>query len=396
MTDVDVLKDIAVHELPSPAPPLAPYELPLNHNVDGLRIDRGGSGDGVVYAILPLSFAPYLAKIQPDRHEKPANPAHFPAYVGSAVSFVKRRNRHLRDLRSGKHHSRRLQRIWEKYGPAHLAFVVLEGGLNAGGLIAREQYWIDLLKPAFNTLTNAGNSLGLKHRPETLVRMSLAHLGNQASKGRELSPEHRLKISLSLLGNQRTKGHRPSDSTLQKLRYANKGRVKSEETRAKLRTAMLGKPKSPEHRAALSRAVKGRRLSEQTRHKISLANLGRPATNAGKPASPETRRKIGDAQRGRKRPASCGLKISLALKGRPKSAAHRESIRRSWIRRRASPDYADYCARSSARRKGWNPDNLWRAKMSRTHKSKRKSEAHKAAIKRALLARSRRLRPPMP
>jgi len=397
VTGPDGRRYVATRELPETAPSPDTGKLPLKESPGGVWVEERDAHGCAIYAILPLPLVPVLAQLQGDKHDCSSRSAHrFRAYVGSAVNVVKRRNRHLRDLGSGKHHSRRLQRIWEKHGPSHLAFVTLERGIDDSQLIAREQYWIDLLKPAFNTLTNAGNSLGLKHRPETLVRMSRARLGNQASKGRELSPEHRSKISLSLLGNQRTKGYRASAFTLQKLRDANKGRVKSEETRAKLRAVMLGKPKSPEHRAALSRVARGRRLSEQTRHKISLANLGRPAPNAGKPASPETRRKIGDAQRGRKRSAACGLKISLALKGRPKSTAHRESIRQSWIRRKASPNYADYCARSSARRKGWKPDSLWRAKMSRTHKGKPKSEAHKAAIKRSLLSRSLKLRPPMP
>jgi group I intron endonuclease len=86
-------------------------------------------------------------------------------YVGSTTNFTNRKSRHLNDLNKGKHHSKKLQRSWSKYGADNFIFVILED--NVENLIEREQYWIDFLdsyENGFNSRPDAQPVLfGEKH-----------------------------------------------------------------------------------------------------------------------------------------------------------------------------------------------------------------------------------------
>ena len=61
-------------------------------------------------------------------------------YIGSTVSFSKRKSRHLKLLRENKHHSYLLQKEWEE---GLFEFIILEKVLEKELLIEREQWWID-------------------------------------------------------------------------------------------------------------------------------------------------------------------------------------------------------------------------------------------------------------
>lgn len=47
-------------------------------------------------------------------------------YVGSSTNYSKRKSRHIAGLKSGRHHSIKLQRAWDKYGGDNFRFIVLE------------------------------------------------------------------------------------------------------------------------------------------------------------------------------------------------------------------------------------------------------------------------------
>jgi group I intron endonuclease len=61
-------------------------------------------------------------------------------YIGSAKDIHIRWRRHKYDLRRGRHHNIRLQRLWDKYKEKSFVFEVLE---IADNLFEREQYFID-------------------------------------------------------------------------------------------------------------------------------------------------------------------------------------------------------------------------------------------------------------
>ena len=89
------------------------------------------------------------SKIKPER-----------IYIGSTVDFVHRRNQHLTDLRRGKHGNAKIVRHCNKYGASDLVFTLIEPCFPEF-LIPREQYYLDTLKPYFNTRTIADSCRGI-------------------------------------------------------------------------------------------------------------------------------------------------------------------------------------------------------------------------------------------
>lgn len=142
-------------------------------------------------------------------------------YVGSAVDFFKRFAGHKNSLMRQDHHSRYLQRAWDKYGEENFVFEVIEKVLDKTQLIEREQHYLDTLNPEYSVRKKCVTSpLGIKRTKETKLRMSVSQIG------KTLSAEHRKKMSVS------HKGCTPW----------NKGKVGiySEETKEKMRIAAKG------------------------------------------------------------------------------------------------------------------------------------------------------------
>lgn len=83
-------------------------------------------------------------------------------YVGSAArSFKHRWNGHKTDFSRGVHHSRWMQRIYNKYGLEVFRFDIVIVCRREDCLLY-EQKVIDLYKPEFNTSPTAGSALGVK------------------------------------------------------------------------------------------------------------------------------------------------------------------------------------------------------------------------------------------
>src|SRR5690606_28209515 len=117
-------------------------------------------------------------------------------YVGSAVSLKKRWREHRRQLQDGRHHSRFLQRAWNKYGPLFFRFQVI-AYCDRDNLLFYEQRLIDGLKPDYNTSPTAGSQLGYRHTAETRQKMSVSRRRNPSSprKGMTHTAEAKAKIS---------------------------------------------------------------------------------------------------------------------------------------------------------------------------------------------------------
>lgn len=112
-------------------------------------------------------------------------------YIGSAASLSNRKQKHLSDLNTGKHHNRYLQRVYNKYGKDYFIFKVVEYS-EKESLLEREQFWIDRFdfkNELYNLTPTAGSSLGCKRSDEFRRKIS------EANKGKKLSDEHRNKIS---------------------------------------------------------------------------------------------------------------------------------------------------------------------------------------------------------
>lgn len=198
-------------------------------------------------------------------------------YVGSARSLDSRWRRHSHDLAHGKHHSRKLQRAFDKYGASAFEFSVLEHVSDLAQLIIREQHWIDALnafKTGYNALPAAGSALGQVRSEETRAKL----------RGRVIPAETRERMSaakkgivpaIALAAAIAANTGRPlSEDRKEKIRAANTGKRHTDETRRRLAEINTGKtygPRSDELRARLSVIQRERVLSDEAKANISRA-----------------------------------------------------------------------------------------------------------------------------
>ena len=197
-------------------------------------------------------------------------------YIGSALHFAKRWGSHRILLRKGDHHCRHLQSAWNLYGEKSFKLEIIEYVDDRTLLIEREQYYIDTLKPEYNSAKIAGSSLGVIQTKETVDKriatrrangkpwtsdkrkeeMKIFMKGNQIHKGCKHSEEMKSKASKLAkercstkefkefmrgvnLGNQNKKGKACSEEAKKLLREKNLGKIDSEET--KLRKSLAVK-----------------------------------------------------------------------------------------------------------------------------------------------------------
>jgi len=185
------------------------------------------------------------SKIKPER-----------CYIGSAINIKNRWTNHLWNLQENKHGSIKLQRHFNKYGESDLVFIIVELCFPEF-MTAREQYYINKLKPWFNISKIADSRLGCKHSEETKRKMSKAAKGRISNrKGVKLSEETKQKLSKA--------NKCPSAEIRKKISEANKGHIVTKETRKKI-----------------SKGNKGKKLTEEHKRKISEANI----RNGNKPPS---------------------------------------------------------------------------------------------------------------
>jgi group I intron endonuclease len=143
-------------------------------------------------------------------------------YIGSSSHISRRWNTHKRELSNKTHSNKKLQRAWNKYGSEIFIFSIIEE-CEKNKLVEKEQNYINMLKPEYNTLKTAYSALG----------------------------------------------HTLSDEAKQKIREKATGRVFSKETIQKMREAKLGKV-SPR---------KGCKLTQEQIEKTRLAKLGQRHPN---------------------------------------------------------------------------------------------------------------------
>ena len=226
-------------------------------------------------------------------------------YTGSAVDIPDRWRCHRKDLRSVDcHHSRSLQRAWNKYGEDAFEFRVLLYCDPIKEIMVEEfeQRAIDQ-KSEYNICKVAGSNLGMKFGPpseEHRAKNAAAQRGRKHSKetrdkigasqkGRKISKEHRAKISAAKMGVKMSaeacanmsaaqKGRKHSKEHRAKISAAQRGSKRSAETRARMSLARMGikmPPRSDEHRAKLSAGRMGKKHSDETRAKTRKASANR-------------------------------------------------------------------------------------------------------------------------
>ena len=148
-------------------------------------------------------------------------------YVGSSSDIQHRWNCHRSDFRLGKHHSRYMQKAWNKYGERNFEFIVLSV-CELDSLYAEEQKYIDKMNPVYNVTKKAqGGQVGIKRSSSFRENLSRILLGNKRSLGHRHSDETKAKVSTSLIGNTRSLGHKQSDDTKRKHAQSSKGNTRA-------------------------------------------------------------------------------------------------------------------------------------------------------------------------
>lgn len=189
-------------------------------------------------------------------------------YIGSTASkggFKKRWSYHLTDLRQNKHHSRHLQRAWNKYGEQSFLFEIIEIIEDVSVILEREQYYIDNFKSydvniGYNICKVAGNSLGVKKTLEMNLHQSLLRKGKPIpwmNTGEIRTDEHKKNLSDSLKGRKSEKQNKNYEEFY--------GEEKALELRKKLSEAHKGQfigDKHPQAKPILQYSVSGEFIQE--------------------------------------------------------------------------------------------------------------------------------------
>lgn len=260
-------------------------------------------------------------------------------YVGSSVKVKSRWKTHLKELAAGRHHSSKLQRAWNKYGPDAFSFEIHEVVSDVDLLLVVEQKVIDEYDAAqsgYNVLPKAGSHLGAKRTDETRDKLSAANIGKKHSEAT------RKKIS------EAGRGRKHSDEHRQKMREAMTGRVFTDEHLEKL-AAAREKMFTPEVRKKISDRAKARGILPATRDAATKANTGRkPSCDSvekriahlrGVSLSADHKKKIGLANKGKIRTEETRRKLSEAHLGKrpdPEMLIRRNAaIKAAWARRKA-------------------------------------------------------------
>lgn len=108
-------------------------------------------------------------------------------YIGSAINLKRRFEEHKTLLRHNKHHNRRLQNSWNKYGEHNFKFDVIEL-VEEDYLLDIEQQWIDntnVCKIGFNLAQKAGAGGSCRDWIITYPDGTEKHLNNMTKFARE-------------------------------------------------------------------------------------------------------------------------------------------------------------------------------------------------------------------
>ncbi len=178
-------------------------------------------------------------------------------YVGSAISFDKRKKDHLNRLKNGKHHSNKLQNAYNKYGKEKFTFSILEIVDSTDILVEAEQKWINDLKPEYNMTLIAGlnSHIGMKRSEETKKKISEALKGKKLSeetkkkisdtlKGKKLSNKHKRNITIGIQNSEKFKQALCNPIRLEKIkktRLENGGYIVSDEMKQKISETLKSK-----------------------------------------------------------------------------------------------------------------------------------------------------------
>ena len=194
-------------------------------------------------------------------------------YVGSSSNISKRWLAHKFLLKNGQHHSRLLQRSWDKHGADVFVFEIIVL-FPVDLLLQKEQEWIERLNAAsprngFNVLPTAGSQRGAKRTAQARLNMSKAAKGKKKPKR---TPEHQAKLTQARIGKVFSAEVRAKISTAQ---TGKKRGPHSEATKLKISEAHKGEKPNIEALKKAWAAVRGSKHSMETRQQMSSTHKAR-------------------------------------------------------------------------------------------------------------------------
>ena len=204
-------------------------------------------------------------------------------YIGQTSNFSKRFNEHRLSLNKKIHHSKHLQRAWDKYGEENFKFEILEIVDDTLILDEREQYYLDIFESwnrnkGYNIARDASApGRGSRHTKKWKLEASKRTSGeNNPMYGRERTSEWKRQHSIRMSGkNSPFYGKHHTDKAKKKIRNGNLGRVITDSTKQKMSKnhSDVSGSKNPNF---------GKHFSPESRKKISDANKGKVPWNKGK------------------------------------------------------------------------------------------------------------------
>lgn len=185
-------------------------------------------------------------------------------YIGSSKDIKSRWYQHKHKLKHNKHENDHLQKAWNKYGGDAFVFSILEECVLDKNLItAREQFYLDTIKPEYNILSKAYTSLGRKHSDKTKKKIS----ENNFMKKFGHSEETKKQISKTLKGKSKSSSHilkmchrKHDNGTKDKISQSLLGHECSVETKQKISESCRG-------RIPWNKGITGKKQTEESNQK---------------------------------------------------------------------------------------------------------------------------------
>lgn len=174
------------------------------------------------------------------------------SYIGSSHRVSARWYAHKRLLKSGRHHSPRLQAAWSKYGESDFSMRVLEECPRTS-LLVKEQEYIDAFRPVFNACPLARSRAGSTVLPEVRERI------RRGMTGKKFTAEHRANISAA---------RKASLAATAQWRSALVA-AKTTEAVEKIRATLTGRKRPPEVAAKVGLANRGRKWTEEQKARLA-------------------------------------------------------------------------------------------------------------------------------
>lgn len=178
-------------------------------------------------------------------------------YIGGSTNYRIRKNGHFASLKRGSHHSKSMQKHFNELGANDLEASIIVVLDEQDDLLKFEQYFLDLIKPCFNTSFIAGSTKGIKYSEDVRRKMSERNKGiapnyiltdeirrkmSESRKKRITKQETREKMKARMTGeNNHLFGKKHTEETIQKMREVKIGKKMSDEAKEKHRQRMIGK-----------------------------------------------------------------------------------------------------------------------------------------------------------